>query len=163
MKIFQFVIIHLAHFKRALSRFFSGVQADFIRIWLSLSCVPWFPGYTWRIIIYLQKHKQSLETRVHMTNLTRSKQIPTIEKRVSSILFIDNILTYFLQNDSMRKKRKEYSTIDIANFLVEQVGIISPFDCCTTYTHIAEYNCLYGITIQVLGTSYSTFLLYIFM
>ena len=38
------------------------------RIWLSWSCVPWFLGYRWLFI----KHTQSLETRVHMTNLTRS-------------------------------------------------------------------------------------------
>ena len=42
------------------------------RIWLSLSFVPWIPGYKW-IFIFLQKGtSQSLETRVHMTNLTRS-------------------------------------------------------------------------------------------
>ena len=39
-----------------------------MRIWLSLFCVPWFPGYAWRFI-YLQKGTQSLETREHMTNL----------------------------------------------------------------------------------------------
>ena len=43
-----------------------------IGTWWSLSCVPWYPGYTW-CFIYLQKGAQSLETRVHMTNLKRSK------------------------------------------------------------------------------------------
>ena len=43
----------------------------YFRIWLSLSCAPWFPGYNWRFI-YLQRGTQSLVTRVHMTKLTRS-------------------------------------------------------------------------------------------
>ena len=42
-----------------------------VGIWLSLSCVLWCPGYTW-CFTYLQKGTQSLETLVHMTNLTRS-------------------------------------------------------------------------------------------
>ena len=41
-------------------------------IWLSLSCVPWFPAYKWRFI-YLEKCTQSLETRLRMKNLTRSR------------------------------------------------------------------------------------------
>ena len=40
-------------------------------IWLRSSCVPWIPGYTWRFK-YLPKGTQSLKTKVHMTNITKS-------------------------------------------------------------------------------------------
>ena len=46
-------------------------EMKYLWIWLRLSCVPWFQEYTWRFI-YLQKGTQSLETSVHLTNLTRS-------------------------------------------------------------------------------------------
>ena len=47
-------------------------------IWWSLACVPWILGYMW-CLINLLKGTQSLETRVHKTNLTRSKIIATVQ------------------------------------------------------------------------------------
>ena len=41
------------------------------RIWLSLSCVPWFPGTVYSFVS-MQNVICTLETSVHMTNLTRS-------------------------------------------------------------------------------------------
>ena len=37
----------------------------------SMSLVSWFPGYIWRVINLL-KGTQFLETKVHMTNLTKN-------------------------------------------------------------------------------------------
>ena len=42
------------------------------RIWFSLLCVPWLPGTVYYFLTILKRHVYTLETRVHMTNSTRS-------------------------------------------------------------------------------------------
>ena len=67
-------------------------------IWLSLSYVPWFSGYTWRFI-YLHRDTQSLKTRVHMTILTGSKKCFKNEYKVPEYTWVELLLGTFLSSD----------------------------------------------------------------
>ena len=67
-----FTIFFYLKMKMIARKLFYKIITQIIVNLSNLSCVPWFPGHTWRFVC-LQKGTWSLETRLQMTNLIDSK------------------------------------------------------------------------------------------
>ena len=73
---------------------FNKIQINLLnyRIWLSLPCTPWFLGTVYSFV-NIQNVMCTLETRVYMTNLTRSRSILLWQKWIIKKIYMIRILT----------------------------------------------------------------------